>query len=86
MDSTQLYASSSSKSSPKKRKSPGGTGPNLSTKKRRKSDSTDDTDREFHVASASLTLSIPPTFAANPRIGAEEMLDSMIMRSAQRYC
>ncbi|EDR11429.1 uncharacterized protein LACBIDRAFT_293037 [Laccaria bicolor S238N-H82] len=79
MDSTQLYASSS-KSSLKKRKSPDGAGPNISTKKRRKSDSTDDTDCEFHVASASLILSIPPTFAANPRIGAEEMLDSMVMR------
>jgi DNA-directed RNA polymerase I subunit RPA43 len=81
MNSTQLYASSS-KSSPKKRKSSDGTEPN---KKRRKSESNDDTDREFHVASASLTLSIPPTFAGNPRIGAEEMLDSMVMRSVQRH-
>ncbi|KAF9461308.1 hypothetical protein BDZ94DRAFT_1310738 [Collybia nuda] len=37
-------------------------------------------DTEFHVVRASLMLSIPPMFASNPRVGVEEMLDSMIMR------
>ncbi|PPQ70693.1 hypothetical protein CVT24_000175 [Panaeolus cyanescens] len=35
---------------------------------------------DFSVVNASLVLSIPPIFAANPRAGAEELLDSMIMR------
>jgi hypothetical protein len=37
---------------------------------------------EFHVVKASLVISIPPIFASNPRAGVEEMLDSMVMRSA----
>lgn len=37
-------------------------------------------DGEFQVVRAALTLSVPPVFAANPRAGIEEMLDSMIMR------
>ena len=39
-------------------------------------------DTEFHVVRATLVLSIPPIFASNPRAGVEEMLDSMVMRSA----
>ena len=39
-------------------------------------------DTEFHVVEASLVVSIPPVFASNPKVGVEEMLDSMIMRSA----
>jgi DNA-directed RNA polymerase I subunit RPA43 len=39
-----------------------------------------DMDREFEVISASLVVSIAPVFAANPRAGVEEMLDSMVMR------
>ncbi|OJA19621.1 hypothetical protein AZE42_03866 [Rhizopogon vesiculosus] len=35
---------------------------------------------EFLVTKATLKLSIPPIFASNLRAGAEEMLDSMIMR------
>ncbi|KAF7793962.1 hypothetical protein EIP86_005086 [Pleurotus ostreatoroseus] len=35
---------------------------------------------EFTVVQASLALSIPPVFATNLRAGAEEMLDSMVMR------
>ncbi|KAG9007603.1 hypothetical protein FRB94_013621 [Tulasnella sp. JGI-2019a] len=35
---------------------------------------------EFAVVSASVMLSIPPVFAGNPRVGVEEMLDSMVMR------
>ena len=42
-------------------------------------------DTEFHVVRASLVLSIPPIFASNPRVGVEEMLDSMVMRSALVY-
>jgi len=38
--------------------------------------------QEFHVVSASLVVSIPPIFASNPTAGVEEMLDSMVMRSA----
>ncbi|KIY44000.1 hypothetical protein FISHEDRAFT_31308, partial [Fistulina hepatica ATCC 64428] len=34
----------------------------------------------FHSIKATLTLSIPPIFALDPRRGALEMLDSMIMR------
>jgi DNA-directed RNA polymerase I subunit RPA43 len=37
-------------------------------------------DGEFQVVRASLVLSVPPIFAANPRAGVEELLDSMIMR------
>lgn len=35
---------------------------------------------EFRVTKATMTLSVPPVFASNLRAGAEEMLDSMIMR------
>ncbi|KAI0730318.1 hypothetical protein C8Q72DRAFT_823759 [Fomitopsis betulina] len=35
---------------------------------------------EFRVARASMLLSIPPVFAGNLRVGAEEMLDSLLMR------
>jgi hypothetical protein len=35
---------------------------------------------EFRVTKATITLSIPPVFASHLRAGAEEMLDSMIMR------
>ncbi|THH00752.1 hypothetical protein EW026_g1827 [Hermanssonia centrifuga] len=37
-------------------------------------------DGQFNVVQASLALSIPPVFANNLRVGAEEMLDSMVMR------
>jgi DNA-directed RNA polymerase I subunit RPA43 len=36
---------------------------------------------EFELVQASLTLSIPPIFAADPLAGVHEMLDSMVMRS-----
>jgi DNA-directed RNA polymerase I subunit RPA43 len=39
-----------------------------------------ESDGEFQVVNASLVLSVPPIFAANPRAGVEELLDSMIMR------
>ena len=37
-------------------------------------------DNQFQVVTASLVLSVPPIFAGSQRGGAEEMLDSMIMR------
>ena len=37
---------------------------------------------QFKVISATLAISIPPVFATNLRAGAEEMLDSMVMRCA----
>jgi hypothetical protein len=37
-------------------------------------------DNQFHVATTSLVLSVPPIFAGNPRGGVEEILDSMVMR------
>lgn len=37
-------------------------------------------DRQFKVISATLAISIPPVFANNLQAGAEEMLDSMVMR------
>ena len=37
---------------------------------------------QFKVVKATLALSIPPVFAMKPREGAEEMLDSMVMRCA----
>lgn len=40
---------------------------------------------QFQIVNASLLLSIPPVFAANPRAGAEEMLDSMVMRYFSLY-
>ncbi|KAH7925959.1 hypothetical protein BV22DRAFT_1010160 [Leucogyrophana mollusca] len=39
-----------------------------------------DADSEFRVVGASLVVSIAPVFANNLRGGAEEMLDSMVMR------
>lgn len=38
---------------------------------------------QFRVVRASLQLSIAPVFANNLRAGAEEMLDSMLMRYAR---
>ncbi|KAL1742079.1 hypothetical protein HDZ31DRAFT_44058 [Schizophyllum fasciatum] len=40
----------------------------------------DAADSDFHVLDASLVLSIPPAFTADPARGALEMLDSMVMR------
>ena len=37
---------------------------------------------EFRIVNASLVLSVPPVFAANPLAGVQEMLDSMVMRCA----
>lgn len=37
---------------------------------------------EFRVVRASMLISIPPVFANNLRAGAEEMLDSLLMRCA----
>ncbi|KAI0066148.1 hypothetical protein BV25DRAFT_1797566 [Artomyces pyxidatus] len=37
-------------------------------------------DSEFRTVSASVVLTVPPVFASKPRDGAEEMLDSLIMR------
>ena len=39
-----------------------------------------DVGSEFRIVNASLVLSVPPVFAANPLVGVQEMLDSMIMR------
>lgn len=41
---------------------------------------------EFQVTKATITLSVPPVFASNLRAGAEEMLDSMIMRYIPSLC
>ena len=35
---------------------------------------------EFKLVKASIMMSIPPIFANNPLNGAEEMLDSLVMR------
>ena len=40
---------------------------------------------QFRVIQASLSLSIAPVFANNLRAGAEEMLDSMLMRYIYQY-
>lgn len=40
---------------------------------------------EFRIVNASLVLAVPPIFAANPIAGVQEMLDSMVMRSAFHY-
>lgn len=37
-------------------------------------------DSEFHSVKASVQLTIPPVFATKPHEGAQELLDSMIMR------
>ena len=37
---------------------------------------------EFRIVRASMLISIPPVFANNLRAGAEEMLDSLLMRCA----
>ncbi|TCD61702.1 hypothetical protein EIP91_008032 [Steccherinum ochraceum] len=48
--------------------------------KRKGKDKAGDGEGEFRVFQATLALSIPPVFASNLRAGAEEMLDSMVMR------
>ncbi|KAF9531585.1 hypothetical protein CPB83DRAFT_867962 [Crepidotus variabilis] len=35
---------------------------------------------QFHILNTTLVLSVPPVFAADPRGGAQELLDSMLMR------
>jgi len=35
---------------------------------------------EFRLVNSSLLLSVPPVFSANPLVGVQEMLDSMVMR------
>ncbi|KAF4598310.1 hypothetical protein EYR38_006707 [Pleurotus pulmonarius] len=37
-------------------------------------------ESEFRLVRTTLTVSISPIFASNPRIGVEELLDSMVMR------
>ncbi|KAF9501990.1 hypothetical protein BDN71DRAFT_1438751 [Pleurotus eryngii] len=37
-------------------------------------------ESEFRIVRTTLTVSISPIFASNPRIGVEELLDSMVMR------
>ncbi|KAH6914087.1 hypothetical protein BKA70DRAFT_1260398 [Coprinopsis sp. MPI-PUGE-AT-0042] len=37
-------------------------------------------DSEFQVVSATLQVSVPPAFAQSPRVGVEQMLDSLVMR------
>ncbi|KAF7315356.1 BTB domain-containing protein [Mycena indigotica] len=39
-----------------------------------------DSHPQFQLITASLVLSVPPLFASNPRDGAQQMLDSMVMR------
>ncbi|KAG6917424.1 hypothetical protein DXG01_002510 [Tephrocybe rancida] len=53
--------------------------------KRDKKDKGKARDTEFHVVKTSLVVSIAPTFAANPRAGVEEMLDSMVMRDEWEF-
>ncbi|KAF9452342.1 hypothetical protein P691DRAFT_772335 [Macrolepiota fuliginosa MF-IS2] len=74
-------AQSTHESASKKRKSRLETtsSPKKKTKKSSKADA-DSSEGEFHVINASLSLSVPPIFANNPRAGVEEMLDSMVMR------
>lgn len=38
------------------------------------------TDSEFRSVKASVQLTIPPVFASKPHEGAQELLDSMVMR------
>ncbi|KAG2135512.1 hypothetical protein DEU56DRAFT_394789 [Suillus clintonianus] len=47
---------------------------------------TEPSTSEFRVTKATITLSVPPVFASNLRAGAEEMLDSMIMRYIPSLC
>ena len=41
-------------------------------------------DGEFTIVQSTLRLAIAPIFTQNPKAGAEEMLDSMIMRYFER--
>ena len=43
-----------------------------------------DAGGQFKVVSSTLAISLPPVFANKPREGAEEMLDSLVMRYALR--
>jgi DNA-directed RNA polymerase I subunit RPA43 len=78
-----------SQSLKRKRKQDSTVDASLSKKKSRKEGQSNDDKKKkdkgkvkakFTVIGASLVVSIPPVFATNPRAGAEEMLDSMIMR------
>jgi DNA-directed RNA polymerase I subunit RPA43 len=49
---------------------------------KRKDEKKQPADGQFKVITATLAISIPPMFASKPREGAEEMLDSLVMRYA----
>ena len=40
---------------------------------------------EFTTVNATLPVSIAPVFASNPRMGVEELLDSMVMRCVKYH-
>lgn len=42
-------------------------------------------ESEFRIVRTTLTVSISPIFASNPRIGVEELLDSMVMRYGHSF-
>ncbi|TFY79220.1 hypothetical protein EWM64_g4790 [Hericium alpestre] len=54
--------------------------PRKEKKDKGKGKSKDSASGEFRAVKASVMLAIPPCFSAKPQVGAEEMLDSMIMR------
>ncbi|TFY72137.1 hypothetical protein EVG20_g873 [Dentipellis fragilis] len=56
------------------------TDKNEGAKDKGKGKSHDNASGEFRAVKASVVLAIPPAFASKPKDGAEEMLDSMVMR------
>jgi hypothetical protein len=51
-------------------------------RKKKKTQRAGDEAHEFAVVRAALRLSLPPVFAGDARAGAEQLLDSMLMRCA----
>lgn len=74
--------------SPSKKRKHGDANESKSSRKKSKTDITKskqkgkEEDNQFRVVEASIVLSIPPRFAGEPMDGANEMLDSLLMR----YC
>ena len=50
--------------------------------KRKKAEDGKHAGGQFEVIRSTLAISLPPAFANRPREGAEEMLDSLVMRYA----
>ena len=63
-----------------KKKKKEGHAAHRSEKKSKSSSKKSKTDSQFRVVNASILVSIPPKFFADPLAGVHEMLDSLVMK------